>query len=203
MPTPREVEDRAVSAALALARRRAWTDVTLADVAEQAELPVAAVYRVLPSKSAVVDAFLRRVDDELAKPTDELAADYDEKDQLFDALMSCLEALEVEREAVRSIYDALRCDPLSLLVLGPALLRSMNAVLDRAGAPGFALGRLLRARLLGVVWIRLLPVWLEDDPHDLARTMAFLDREIRRYEMLTSLCVRRPERAASSSESKA
>jgi hypothetical protein len=42
-------------------------------------------------------------------------------------------------------------------------------------------------RALGLAYVRTVRVWLEDDSPDLARTMAELDRNLRRIERVAGL----------------
>jgi len=182
------IETLAVDAALGLAGERTWSEVTLGDIAARAGLSLARLYGVLPSTSAVVDAFWRRVDVEMLNYVEDLDTEDNELDKLFDTIMARFEALESYRPAVRSIYDGLRRDPLSWLALRRSFWRSMNALIDASGLSTEPSHRLLGSRLIVWVWLRTFSVWLDDDPRELAKTMAAVNAELRRLQRLTSFC---------------
>ena len=68
-----EAGDRLIDAALKLAAERGWRDATLPEIARAAGVSLAEAYRVMPSRSAVLDGFARRIEAELlgADPVEE------------------------------------------------------------------------------------------------------------------------------------
>jgi COQ9 len=94
--------------------------------------------------------------------------------------MARLEALAADRELLRVIWSDLRRAPLDVLASMPALVTSMQWMLEAAqvGAGSTA------SAALALVYASVLPVWLEDDDPGLAKTMAALDRRLRRIEPL-------------------
>ena len=64
-----EIPKHLIETALSLAAERGWRDLSLAEIAESAQVPLIKAYQVYPSKQAILQAFSRRVDAEvLANP---------------------------------------------------------------------------------------------------------------------------------------
>ncbi|MCW2285459.1 AcrR family transcriptional regulator [Rhodoblastus acidophilus] len=177
--------DRAIDALMALAAQRPWTDITLADVAEEAGLSLAQFRDAFPSKGAILGGFSRRIDRiVLEETTDDLAAE-SVKDRLFDVLMRRFDALKPYKTALDSIYAWAMRDPLALAEINRLAVNSMRFMLEAAG--GSSEGPLGSVKLQGLAmaWSRVFHVWLSDESEDLARTMAALDKELERGKMLT------------------
>ncbi|MBX6322877.1 MAG: TetR family transcriptional regulator [Rhodospirillaceae bacterium] len=188
-----ETKRRLIEAALAQAAVRGWRDLSLADIAAAAGVPLAQAYALFPSKQAVLEGFLADIDRvvlERGAPEPGETA----HDRLFDAVMRRFEALTPHRPALRVILQDTRRDPLALLCGVGGFLRSMAATLEAAGIASDGLGGLLRAQGLGIVYLQTLRVWLQDETPDGARTMAALDRNLRRAEALCGGLRRRPRR---------
>src|SRR5260370_22397924 len=63
--------DRIIDAALSLIARDGWRRLSLAAVAADAEMPILRLYRIFPSKPAILCGFSRRIDEAvLAAPRD-------------------------------------------------------------------------------------------------------------------------------------
>lgn len=174
------VEAAAVTAALALAERRSWSQVTLADIAREAGLSLAVLLAELPSKTAVLAAFQRRIDREVLAGGE--VGDASARDRLFELLMRRFEALKPHRQALKSILMAAPHDPASVICGWSGLLHAMITTLALAGLPAEGLGGLFRAKWLALIYGSVLPVFFADGTRDLSRTMAALDARLRRVE---------------------
>jgi hypothetical protein len=102
------------------------------------------------------------------------------RERAFDAIMSWFAAQNARKEAVRALYDGLRREPLTLLSLRSDIVASAEWLLALAEADAGAASS-VRAACIGGLVARALPVWLSDD-EDMGRTMARLDRDLRRVE---------------------
>jgi AcrR family transcriptional regulator len=179
-----------VEAALTLAARQGWRGTTLADIAAEARLSLADVHAQVRSRAGIVAAFVHRIDSEVLAGTSADLAKEPARDRLFDVLMRRFEALRPYRDGVRSILRAEREDPCAIACSGLRLLRSMTWMMEAAGLDATGLAGRLRAKVLLVVYAAALRVFLEDDSADLAKTMAALDRGLRRAETLQNLFCR-------------
>ncbi len=182
-----DIPDRIVSAALELAASRAWSTISLADIAAHAGLTLAEVHGAFPSRAAIVGAFLGRVDGEVLALG---AADPDDGpgERLFDIIMRRFDAITPHKAAVASIVRGTLCDPCGALCAVPGFLNSMAWMLEAADISSAGITGLLRIKGLALVYLDTLRVWLADDTDDLSRTMAALDRNLRRAGSLAALC---------------
>ncbi|SFK31119.1 TetR family transcriptional regulator [Methylorubrum salsuginis] len=178
-PNPREA---AVEALMRLAAEQPWNDIEIGDIAREADLSLAELRELFPSKGAVLGGLSRLIDRAVLEGDSSDLADEPARERLFDVLMRRLDAMTPYKPALRRISFALRGDPLSMLALNGVALNSHRYMLAAAGID--TEGPLGRIKIQGTVvaFARTVEVWLDDDDPALARTMAKLDREIRRGE---------------------
>jgi AcrR family transcriptional regulator len=162
--------------------------VALREVAEAAELGVAEVYRLYPDKVALVSAFLAKIDaDVLAGVPRQSDPEETARDRLFDVLMRRYDALRGHRAALAAIRRAATRDPLLALALGPALRRSMAAMLEAASLASDGLIGALRQNGLLAIDYAVSRVFDRDETPDLSRTMAALDGRLKTAERWAQL----------------
>ncbi|HEY3918719.1 MAG TPA: TetR/AcrR family transcriptional regulator [Stellaceae bacterium] len=174
---------RLIAAALALAAEQGWRRTSMAEIADAAGLSLGETYRLARSKPGIL-AILRRQIDE-AMLAGGVAGGEAPRDRLFEALMRRFEALRPYRVGVRAV---LRDSVGSPAVLGflPGLLRSMGWTLSAAGLPASGCRGHLARRVVGAVYVSILPTFFNDDGRDLGSTMAALDKRLRQVETLVS-----------------
>lgn len=169
---------RIMAAALECAARKSWADVTMRDIGEAAKLELAELRQHYAGKSQILAALVRAVDDEVLKRTPAPAEGQDRRDALFDIIMTRFDVLTPYRAALKSIHAAGGAD----VALAGSLLASQRWMLEAAGIGTDGTGGPLRVSGLAVIYASVFRVWLEDDDPGLARTMAALDRRLRRGE---------------------
>jgi AcrR family transcriptional regulator len=179
---PPSKRDAVIDALMRLAAERPWSGIELADIAEAAGIGLAELRDLFPSKGAVLGAFSRRIDREVLEGTTDDLKGEPARERIFDVMMRRIDALTPYKRALRRITAALRQDPLSLAALNRSALNSMRYMLAAARIP--TEGPLGGLKLQGavIVFSNTMRIWLEDDDPSLARTMARLDRELRRGE---------------------
>jgi AcrR family transcriptional regulator len=176
-----------VKTALGLAATGRWSSVSLRDIADASDVSLAEMYTLYPSKMAVLRAYFRSVDAAVLGTKFAFDDEDGPRDRLFDVLMRRFDALGEDRDGVLSILAALRCDPLSVLCVGSGLCGSMRWMLETAGIFTSGPKGRLTVKGLTALWLATLRVWERDESEDMARTMAALDRNLRRAERLRSL----------------
>ena len=182
-------------AAFAYAEEGRWSDVSLAEIAERAGLPVAEAYQVYPSRRAILRAFLRQVDDTVLAGTEaELAAE-PARDRLFDVTMRRFDALAPRKAALAVIVHDLMRDPLVGFCALPGLACSQARMLEAAGLSSEGLKGRLRVKVLSALYLDVLRVWFRDETEDSAKTMAALDKRLGQLDCLVKR-VCRPRGAA-------
>jgi hypothetical protein len=132
----------------------------------------------------VLGALSRRIDRQVLDTTTDDLAGEPARERVFDVMMRRFDALAPYKEALRRIARDLRYDPASLAALNQVALNSQRFMLAAAGIP--VEGPLGGLKLQGAVLVysNTMGTWLDDDDPALAKTMARLDRELRRGERI-------------------
>jgi AcrR family transcriptional regulator len=189
--------ETALDAFLGLVAEKGFAAVTLRDVAGAAGLGLADLYRLYPDKTELVAAFVARVDTEVLAGTPS-RGDPEEtvRDRLFDTMMRRYDSLRPHKAALGAIRTAAARDPLLMLALGPALRRSMAAMLEAAGVASDGLSGALRQNGLLAIHFAVSRVFDGDDTGDLSKTMAALDGRLKtaeKWSQLVDKYVKKPE----------
>lgn len=175
--------EAALDAFLGLIAEKGYVAVSLREVAEAAGLGLAELYQLYPDKVALAAAFMARIDAEVLAGTPR-RNDPEEtaRDRLFDVMMRRYDALRPYRAALRAIRRAGTRDPMLALALGPALRRSMAAMLEAASVPSDGLSGALRQNGLLAIHYAVSRVYDRDETADLSKTMAALDSRLKMAE---------------------
>lgn len=188
-----KTRDAVVDALLALAAEEPWEKVTLAAIAERAEVSLAALRVQFDGRLAILAEYTRRIDEEVLKGIDPELKDEGPRERLFDVLFARFEAHNPHKAALKGIARAALADPLLALALNRLVTQSMAWMLAGAGISATGRRGLLRAQGLALVWARVMRTYLNDDDPELARTMAALDKRLREAERAV-VCLGRLER---------
>jgi AcrR family transcriptional regulator len=178
MLEPTSHKNAIIAAALRLAEQNKWREVTLLAIAGEAGLTLLALKELFADKSAIVAAFSQAVDDEVLSRANRPQAGEAARDVLFEVVMTRLDALGPYKPAIRSIAAGSSFDPAHIR----PLLVSQQWMLEAAGVSTGGLEGAAKVLGLASVYASVFRVWLEDDDPGLARTMAALDRRLRRGE---------------------
>lgn len=172
------LKGRIIAATLRLAAERPWDDVLMKDIADAAAIDLAALRKEFPSKGAILGAFMRAVDDAVLSSAPKFTGAESPRDRLFDVVMARLDVLTPYKAALRHIAAA---RPLEL-ELARRAMASQAWMLHAAGIRTDGLLGTSRVTGLASVYASVLQTWLHDDDPGSARTMAALDRRLKRGE---------------------
>jgi AcrR family transcriptional regulator len=167
-----------IAAALRLASERPWADVTLADIADAAGTTLPGLKKDFGSKGEIIAAFIGAVDDEMLARAPKRTPDQPVRDTLFEVIMCRFDVLAPYRPALRSIVDSRLPDPAQVR----PLLESQRWMLEAAGVNTAGVEGGVKVAGLATVYGSVFRVWLADEDPGKARTMAALDRRLRRGE---------------------
>lgn len=177
------------AAAMRVAATIGWRKARLSDIAEEAGLSLAELHEKHGSKGALLNNFVRHVDQIVLKGAEKTVdADSSYRDRLFDILMQRFDALGPYKDGIRAIVREGGGGGVGeFLCSGQRVLRSMRWMLEAAdiGTAGFV-GN-LRVKGLAVVYAATVNVWLKDDSEDMAKTMAALDKNLSRAERFATM----------------
>ncbi len=178
------IRGRLVAAAMKLAAERPWREVTLPDIASAANVSLVDVRNEFDTKGDVLAAFVRMVDDAVLARVPQRSGSQPARDALFEVVMSRFDVLAAYKPALKSIAAAWPTDPSLVCAIGR---RRRGCCVPPASAAKVSNGQ-VRAAGLGAVYASVYRTWLGDDDPGLAKTMAALDRRLRRGES-TLQCV--------------
>ncbi|MEZ5995190.1 MAG: hypothetical protein R3C25_05505 [Hyphomonadaceae bacterium] len=167
-------------AALSLASSTPWREVTLVKLADAASRPVTDYYGASPGEAVdcVEEAFDRAIGDNL----DQLDPTQSVRDRLFELIMRRFEAMEPHRAAVMAMEHGQDRDPTLMAAAHQRHVRCARWVLALAGLEADGMTGQARAQGLGVIVGQARAAWRGDDAGDFAKTMASLDKNLRRAE---------------------
>ncbi len=170
---------RTIAATMKLAAERPWRDVTLLDIAEATGVTLVDIKHEFSSKADILAAFSRAVDDEVLRRAPKRDTSIGARDAIFEIVMSRFDALAPYKDAIRSIAKS---PPTLDPGFAMTALASQHWMLQAAGVDTSGVGGKAKVSGLAAVYASVLRTWLDDDDPGLARTMAALDRRLRRGE---------------------
>ncbi|MGE0828315.1 MAG: TetR family transcriptional regulator [Hyphomonadaceae bacterium] len=173
-----ETREALAKAALAVAAQKPWREATLADLAGAAGRPIADFY---PAAMAdAVECAEEGFDRAMAEG--EIAPNASVRDRLFDLIMRRFEAMEPHRAAVLAMEAGQDRDPVAMGAAHQRHVRAARWALTLAGLEADGMSGNARAQGLGVIIGQARAAWRGDADGDFAKTMASLDKNLRRAE---------------------
>jgi ubiquinone biosynthesis protein COQ9 len=177
---------KAVRAALELAKDKNWGAITLAGIAQAANLDLADLRREFSCKSDILRAFQREVDAEVLARVRPAGEAQTPRDRLFDIVMTRFELMQPYKPALRRIASYLCCRPGESAALICSSLASQYWMLAGADAKLDGPGGAARVAGLAAIYGKVFQVWLDDASLSLDKTMAALDQRLARGERMLS-----------------
>lgn len=161
---------------------RSFNDITLRDVAAQADLPLARVLMQTSSKMELLEAYAARIDSEVLAEDDPDMADEPVRERLFDVLMRRYDAMGPNKLSLVQLERDARRDP----ALGLALVRIASTSMKRMAVSAHVETDGLKGAIVlaGLMQLhgRVMRVWLHEEDAGQALTMAELDKALRQAE---------------------
>ena len=183
-------------ALLNLVETQGWIDLSFAEIAEQAGVPIAEAHRIYPSKTAVLLGLTRAIDERILNSLAVDPLEGSAKDRLFDMVMRRFDVLKADRNAYRRLMRQLPATPGAFAALLCQLRRSLSLSLEAAGISASGLKGALRLKGLLAIYVAGLRVFANDESEDLAKTMAEIDKRLGQAERLSEMLQRRRPQAA-------
>ncbi len=182
-----DIPDRILDAVLELAPITGWRALSVSEIAAEAGVSLAEVHEAFPTRASILAGLLSRADHRVLA---EGAADAGEsvRDRLFDVIMRRFDALGPHKQAIAAILRDLPADPAACLRMLPRFANSMAWMLEAAGLSPAGVRGAIRVKGLALIYLGTLRVWLNDDSEDQERTMAALDRNLKKAERWVRGC---------------
>lgn len=186
------IPNRVIDAMLDRVASVGWREVGLRDIADGAGIKLDTLHARFSGKYDILAQYIDQVDGMVLRETPAGGDSESARDRLFDVLMRRFDLLNKHKPAIVALVHDLRRDPVAGLWVACRLQKSMKWMLEAAALKSHGIRGRLRRRGLFLIYLRTQQVWLRDDSEDMARTMAELDRQLKRAEsMVRSLPGRR------------
>jgi hypothetical protein len=167
-------------AALKIAAGAPWTGVTLHNLAAAAGRAPVDFYPLTAADAFdCVDEYFDRAAGAQAPAPDPASL---LRDRVFDIAMRRFEAMEPHRAALGALDKGIEGEPLAQAAAFARQTRTARWLLALAGADGEGVGAAARTQALALVLRRTRAAWTRDDAGDFAKTMAALDKGLRRAD---------------------
>jgi AcrR family transcriptional regulator len=187
-------DDKIVRATLNLIEAKGWTALTMSALAKAAKISVAALYEKAPNKAALLKLILQSFDREIIARLTECDPRTPVKDRVFDVVLNVFEALGPRKPVLRVLYHDLRYDPAAWIGLWRGLKQTSSWLAEAADIGVNGIAGALKLRGIALLLTDAAPIWL-DDGADLGKTMAHIDRRLRRFEQTMRFFRRKPAEA--------
>ncbi|MGI9492158.1 MAG: TetR family transcriptional regulator [Geminicoccaceae bacterium] len=174
-----------------------WSDFSFNDLADRAGLSFSEIRGFFKSKSAILDALNLRLDEAMLAVDRGELSDLPMRDRVFELMMSRLEAMAPLRAGVLRLSKDARQDSELVIMTACRLDRSMGWLQDAAGLRSGGVHSRLQQHILTALYLKTLNSWFADDGADLAKTMASLDKDLRRIESFAGLANRQSRKSQS------
>lgn len=175
-------EAQLANAALKLLTKKAWSDLTLGEVAHAARQRLSSMQPIAAGKADLFALILAYFLAETGNRYKSHAKESDTRDRLLDLCLTFFEVLGARKPAIRALYNGICRDPLTLIAARQEITAAANWLLVLAEEDTGSLIQIRALALAGII-ARAIPVWLDDEA-DLSRTMAQLDNDLRRAGFL-------------------
>ena len=177
-------KDDLVKVALTQAEQLGWAYVTLNDVADAAEISLAALHTHFDDKSDILVALGRMIDRRVLESFDKIGGEASPRDRLFDVMMERFDVLNDYRSGVIAILHSFRFDPEDAVLSCPHMCRSMSWMLEAAGEDTNGFKGATKIVGLTGIYLKVLKTWKDDTSPDMGKTMAALDKHLGQAERL-------------------
>jgi AcrR family transcriptional regulator len=185
-----------LAAAFALIGDEGWRGFSFATLARRTGVSRVEIYRQFRSRDALLAALNRRADEAMLAVDEAELAGLPPRDRVFELLMRRLEALIPYRAGLARLARDARADPCVVLLTACRLERSLMRLQDAAGLRPHGLRATIARRALGLAYVRAVREWFRDEGADLGKTMAELDKHLRRVQNVAGLREPHTRRAA-------
>ncbi len=164
-----------VDSAIFLAGEQGWDSISLDAIAKKAKLPLKTVSASIKDVWAAMEQALRNLENETTAAVEDHLGD-NWRDNLMEILMTRFEFAQKQRGAYLAVAPAVMKRPKLVKRFGKSFYRTMERMLDLAGAPCKKQCKPLCVAAMGALFLSVVHAWQQDDTPDLSKTMAAIDK---------------------------
>lgn len=157
----------------------AWDVLTMETLAEKVALTSVQLYHIFPTRCELLKGIVEFIDDKMMALYQEGQTDLSLQEKLFDMIMCRFEVMESYKKSLKNIIIVILRDPLSFPGGILAGLHSMTLILDAADVPVEGIKGKFNINVFSCFYLYVLKVWFEDESHDMAKTLAHVDKGLK------------------------
>lgn len=165
-----------------LTAKHGWEVWTFDQLAKATKTSASEIKKSFAHKNDLLPMLVAFIDEQVCQSVGEIDATAAPHDRLFEIMMARFDYLQQQRAAILNIITATRKDPSLARVLLPAQLHAMAHMLSLAGLAQTDMRQQITSVGLLFVYGLTAYAWQKDDSRDMSKTMATLDRHLRRTE---------------------
>ena len=174
-------KDLIIDEVFELIEMKGWVDLTFHNIADHIGITLVELHHFFPSKYDILKAMIARIDRETLELIAVDVETLSPSDRLFDVLIARFEASKPYKLALRRLWHEGYRHPHLVLAYFPLGFNSMIWILEAAGMHHPGLMGLIQVKALGLLYLKLVHTWLDDQTEDLSKTMAEVDKNIKRF----------------------
>lgn len=163
-------------AALSLADKGGWGNLTFAAIARKAKVKQVDIEKKFSNIWDILALVLQDLEDETGRTVDGYLGD-NWRDNIMEILMTRFDIAARHRGAFSSLAKDLPKQPKLLRRFGRTFYGTMDRMLKKAGLPASPL-QPLQVAAFGALYISVVDVWIKDDTRDQSKTMAAIDKRV-------------------------
>ena len=166
-----------VKSSFNIIEKSGWKSFSLQKLSYAEKIPINEIKIFFKSEITILDEFSKMIDIKVEK-----SFDYEEltktsvKDNLFELIMLRLEFMQPYRNALKSIKESFKSDPLVAKSVAKNVMNSLDFYLELTNAFNDSFLDIFKKKSIFLIYSYIFMIWLEDDSDELSKTMSELDK---------------------------
>ena len=166
-----------VKSSFNIIKKSGWESFSLQKLSDIEKISINEIKIFFKSEITILDEFSKMIDIKVEK-----SFDYEEltktsvKDNLFELIMLRLEFMQPYRNALKSIKNSFKSDPLVAKSVAKNVMNSLDFYLELTNAFNDSFLDIFKKKSIFLIYSYIFMIWLEDDSDELSKTMSELDK---------------------------
>ena len=182
-------EAKISAATLRVAATHGWDKLTMEHIATAAKIPVTQLVKQYATKVDILPALVRTITAETMATVGDVQQGA-MRDRIFEILMGRFDVLQKHRQAILGIMHESKCNPAAARVLLSAQHQAIRDMLIGVNIEQTGLRWLVVVAGVWGIYGATAAVWTRDESVDMSKTMAALDRYLRRADKSMEIIAR-------------
>ena len=166
-----------IKSSFKIIEKSGWKSFSFQKLSYSEKISINEIKKFFKSEIDILNEFSKMIDIKVEK-----SFDYQElgntsvKDNLFELIMLRLELMQPYRNALKSILNAFKSDPLLAKSVAKNVMNSLDFYLELTNAFNDSFLDIFKKKSIFLVYSYIFTIWLEDNSEELSKTMSELDK---------------------------